>query len=240
MSLIPGSERQPIRGARVVRDASPDQTIEVSVRLRPKSPAKHLELGKALEDTNFQQMSRRDFEAAHGADPADLAQIKKFAKECGLQVHETGTELARRTVVLSGTIANLQKAFNVELKEYKHPNGNYRGRTGPISVPAEYADIIQGVFGLDDRPQAEPHFRRMNQVWGLSHTPLRSPMIPTKWANCMISRWEMEPGSALGLLNLEVVTVSATLTLFPHTQHCRTPGHFSLCRQRNKQPQHTR
>ncbi len=171
MSLIPGSERQPIRGARVVRDASPDQTIEVSVRLRPKSPAKHLELGKALEDTNFQQMSRRDFEAAHGADPADLAQIKKFAKECGLQVHETGTELARRTVVLSGTIANLQKAFNVELKEYKHPNGNYRGRTGPISVPAEYADIIQGVFGLDDRPQAEPHFRRMEPSLGLkSHT----------------------------------------------------------------------
>src|ERR1700694_1420332 len=67
--------------------------------------------------------------------------------------------------------ANLQKAFNVELKEYKHPNGNYRGRTGSISIPAEYADIIQGVFGLDDRPQAEPHFRRMEPSLGLkSHT----------------------------------------------------------------------
>jgi kumamolisin len=76
-------------------------------------------------------------------------------------VHETGTELARRTVMVSGTVSNLQKAFHVELKEYSHPNGNFRGRVGAISVPAEYADIITGVFGLDNRRQAEPHFRRM-------------------------------------------------------------------------------
>ena len=111
-------------------------------------------------------MSRAEYENAHGADPADLNQIKKFAQEFGLTVHETGTELARRTVLLSGTAANLQKAFNVELKEYSHPKGNFRGRTGAISVPAEYADIIKGVFGLDNRPQAEPHFRRLPQPAG--------------------------------------------------------------------------
>ena len=108
-------------------------------------------------------MSRIDFENAHGADPADLNQIKKFAQEFGLKVHETGTELARRTVMLSGTASNLQKAFNVELKEYSHPKGNFRGRVGAISVPADYADIVTGVFGLDNRPQAEPHFRRLPQ-----------------------------------------------------------------------------
>ncbi len=108
-------------------------------------------------------MSRAEFENAHGADPADLEKIKKFAEEYGLKVHETGTELARRTVVLSGTAANLQKAFHAELKEYSHPKGNFRGRVGAISVPADYADIITGVFGLDNRRQAEPHFRRMPQ-----------------------------------------------------------------------------
>jgi kumamolisin len=108
-------------------------------------------------------MSRTEFENAHGADPADLNQVKKFAQEYGLKVHETGTELARRTVMLSGTASNLQKAFNVELKEYSHPKGNFRGRVGAISVPADYADIITGVFGLDNRPQAEPHFRLLPQ-----------------------------------------------------------------------------
>jgi kumamolisin len=170
-NVIAGSERKPVRGARLIHNSHPDQTIEVSIRLRPKSEVKHRELRSALEKPGFKHMSRTEFENAHGADPADLNQIKKFAQEFGLQVHETGTELARRTIMLSGTVSNLQKAFHVELKEYSHPNGNFRGRVGAISVPAEYADIITGVFGLDNRPQAEPHFRRMPHTPGIkSHT----------------------------------------------------------------------
>ena len=166
-NVLSGSERQPVRGARLIHNSHPDQTIEVSVRLRSKAESKREELKSALAKPGFKQMSRADFENTHGADPADLDKIKKFAQEFGLQVRETGTELARRTVVLSGTVSNLQKAFNVELKEYSHPKGNFRGRVGALSVPTEYADIITGVFGLDNRPQAEPHFRRLPQTPGV-------------------------------------------------------------------------
>ncbi len=162
-NAISGSERQPVRGARLIHATHPDQTIEVSLRLRPKSGVKYRELRSALEKPGFKHMSRTEYENAHGADPADLNQVKKFAQEYNLKVHETGTELARRTVMLSGTASNLQRAFNVELKEYSHPKGNFRGRVGAISVPSDYADIITGVFGLDNRPQAEPHFRRLAQ-----------------------------------------------------------------------------
>ena len=166
---IAGSERQPVRGARLIQNSHPDQTIEVSIRLRSKAESQREELKSALEKPGFKHMSRTQFENTHGAEPADLAKIKKFAQEYDLKVQETGTELARRTVVLSGTVANLQKAFNVELKEYSYPNGNFRGRTGVISVPSEYADIITGVFGLDNRPQAEPHFRRLPETPGHKH-----------------------------------------------------------------------
>jgi kumamolisin len=168
-SAIVGSERQPVRGARLIQNSHPDQTIEVSVRLRSKAELKREELKSALEKPGFKHMSRTQYENTHGADPADLEKIKKFAQEYDLKVLETGTELARRTVVLSGTVANLQKAFNVELNEYSHPKGNFRGRTGAISVPSEYADIITGVFGLDNRPQAEPHFRRLPETPGHKH-----------------------------------------------------------------------
>ncbi len=166
-NVISGSERQPVRGARLIHNSHPDQTIEVSVRLRSRAESKREELKSALAKPGFKHMARDEFEKAHGADPADLDKIKKFAQEFGLQVRETGTELARRTVVLSGTVSNLQKAFNVELKEYNHPKGNFRGRVGALSVPTEYADIITGVFGLDNRPQAEPHFRRLPQTPGV-------------------------------------------------------------------------
>ncbi len=175
LNAIAGSERKPVRGARLIRNSHPDQTIEVSLRLRPKSESKHKELRSALTKPGFQHLSRTEFEKTHGADPADLNQIKKFAQEFGLKVHETGTELARRTVMLSGTVSNLQKAFNVELKEYSHPKGNFRGRVGAIQVPTEYAETITGVFGLDNRPQAEPHFRRLPQTPGIkSHTATAS------------------------------------------------------------------
>jgi kumamolisin len=166
-NVLAGSERQPVRGARLIQNAHLDQTIEVSVRLRSKSESKREELKSALGKPGFKQMSRTDFENANGADPADLDKIKKFAQEFGLKVRETGTELARRTVMVSGTVSNLQKAFNVELKEYSHPKGNFRGRVGAISVPSEYSDIVTGVFGLDNRPQAEPHFRRLQPTAGI-------------------------------------------------------------------------
>jgi kumamolisin len=170
-TVISGSERQPVRGARLIQNAHPDQTVEVSIRIRSKAEGKRKELKAALQQPGFQHISRTQFENTLGADPADLEKIKKFAHEYNLKVQETGTELARRTVVLSGTVSDLQKAFNVELKEYSHPNGNFRGRSGAIQVPTEVADIVTGVFGLDNRPQAEPHFRRLPQTPGIkAHT----------------------------------------------------------------------
>jgi kumamolisin len=164
-NAITGSERQPVRGARLISNSHPDQTIEVSIRLRSQSEATHKEFRSALEKPGFKQMARAEFENTHGADPADVEKIRQFAQEFGLKVQET--DLSRRTVVLLGTVSNFQKAFNVELKEYSYPKGNFRGRVGAINVPAEYVDIVRGVFGLDNRPQAEPHFRRLPQTPGI-------------------------------------------------------------------------
>ena len=42
----------------------------------------------------------------------------------------------------------------------------HRYRTGGLSVPAELSGIIVGVLGLDNRPQASPHFRRRGRPQG--------------------------------------------------------------------------
>ena len=203
-SVIAGSERKPLRGAQLIHTSHPDQTIEVSIRLRSKAEAKRKELKSALEKPGFKHLSRTEFENTYGADPADLSQIKKFAQEFHLKVHETGTELARRTVVLSGTVANLQKAFQVELNEYSHPNGNFRGRVGSISVPSEYASIITGVFGLDNRKQAEPHFRRLIKPDKHKHkTPASSGSFnPTDVAKIYDYPAQDGTGQCIGIIEL--------------------------------------
>ena len=65
--------------------------------------------------------------------------------------------LAQRTIVLSGTAQTVSAAFKVQLVQYSSPQGNYRGRVGPVQVPADLQPFIEGIFGLDNRQQARPH-----------------------------------------------------------------------------------
>jgi len=63
----------------------------------------------------------------------------------------------------------MSEAFGVYLAHYQTPAGMHRGRTGVVTVPEDLAEIIEGVFGLDNRPQAKPHFRRSKSNEGFAH-----------------------------------------------------------------------
>jgi kumamolisin len=66
---------------------------------------------------------------------------------------------ARRTVMLAGTVKQFNEAFGVDLHHFTHPGGGYRGFAGPLHLPDELHDVVEAVLGLDNRPQAMPHFR---------------------------------------------------------------------------------
>jgi kumamolisin len=175
---IAGSERAPMEGAQEIGPANPNETVDVTIRLRSRAGKKPIVSAdaytKPIEDRTI--LSRKEFEQRHGADPESMARVETFARQHKLTVKEKSA--ARRTVILSGTVTAVNEAFGVELKEYDQPSGRYRGRTGVIHLPAELHDVVEGVFGLDNRPQAKPHFRRRRGVAGaraesvnLSYTP---------------------------------------------------------------------
>jgi kumamolisin len=157
---LPGSERSPMRGAREIGPADPNQQVEVTIRLRSragkKSPLNAAESAKPIGERTY--LSRSEYEQEYGADPASIVRVESFARAHNLKVKETSA--ARRTVILTGTVAAMNAAFGVALKEYQHPTCTYRGRTGPIHLPEELHSTVEGVFGLDNRPQAKAHFRR--------------------------------------------------------------------------------
>jgi kumamolisin len=152
---LPGSERDPLPGARPAGAADPTERISVTVVVRPRESVPELGADQTPRERHY--LAREDFAARHGAHPDDLAAVQAFARGHDLDVVET--DPARRSVVLSGTVAAFNAAFGVELSRYDHATGSYRGRTGAIHVPTQLAPIITGVFGLDDRPAAQPHFR---------------------------------------------------------------------------------
>jgi kumamolisin len=158
---VSGSEREPLPGAKATGPVDPNERFEVSLLLRSQQSGADLDklagdLGAAAPSAR-RHLSRDDFERTAGTAESDIAAVEAFAHEHGLDVTEVSA--ARRTVVLSGTAASFGQAFSVDLQNYEHPGGTYRGRTGPVHVPTALDGIVVGVFGLDDRPQAKPHFR---------------------------------------------------------------------------------
>ncbi|MGB6677013.1 MAG: S53 family peptidase [Terriglobales bacterium] len=177
---ITGSERAPLAGAKEIGPANPNEKLDVTIRLRSRAGKKPIVSADAFTKPIAKRtiLSRKEFEQSHGAAPESIARVEAFAHEHKLTVKEKSA--ARRTVILTGTVAAMDQAFGVQLKEYQHPSGNYRGRTGAVHIPSELQDVIEGVFGLDNRPQAKPHFRRRRgqagahaQSAGVSYTPLQ-------------------------------------------------------------------
>src|SRR5271156_495838 len=154
---LKGSERQPIPGAKSVGKSDPSERLEVTVLVR-RSAADDLQKKiKELVGGGRSHINREEFAKRYGASPADLAAVKKFAEKHGLAVVQEDS--SRRTVVLSGSVAQFNQAFGVDLHQFEYEGGSYRGRTGAVQLPPELIGFVEGVFGLDNRPQAKPHFR---------------------------------------------------------------------------------
>ncbi|HLW48906.1 MAG TPA: S53 family peptidase [bacterium] len=157
---LPHSDRQAPPGTRV-GPVDPNERVEITLRLRSRSKTglpSVQELGAKLP-RDRQYLKREQLSDLHGADPNDVDKIRAFARQYGLTVVDESP--ARRSIVLAGTAAAMANAFGVELARYEHAGRSFRGRTGQIFLPAELTGIVEGVFGLDDRPQAKPHFRRL-------------------------------------------------------------------------------
>jgi len=157
---LKGSERFPVEHARARAPADPNERLEVTVIVRRRATEVLQARTAALAHGNGQlrYLTRQEFASQHGAEPPDLAAVRSFAGAYGLAVVEE--HAARRSIVLSGTVAQFNAAFGVALQRFEHPGGSYRGRTGPIELPGELEGIVEAVLGLDNRPQAQPHFRR--------------------------------------------------------------------------------
>ena len=165
---VRGSERVPLSGARVVGLVTKDERFEVTVRVRRKAPLQSaMPNGFHVDQLPKKRhyLSREEYATAHGADPSDLAKVEAFAQAHGLVVVETSAE--RRSVFLSGTAEAFTAAFGTTIEQYEHDGGTYRGRTGSLTVPTDLSDVIEGIFGIDNRPVAKPHFQRRKDAPGI-------------------------------------------------------------------------
>ncbi len=182
LTPLPGSERGPLLGSHLVGAVDPHEQIRVTIRVRPR-PSENSLLALAEQPTSLAErtyLTHEEYEAAHGASPDDLAKVESFAHEHGLGIADVSA--ARRTVVLSGTVAALTAAFGTKLERRQSSVGIHRVRTGPLHVPADLQSVVVGIFGLDDRPVARPKLRRLKGRPGTFATRDAVPLTPPQVA----------------------------------------------------------
>ncbi|HEX4610706.1 MAG TPA: S53 family peptidase [Urbifossiella sp.] len=178
MVNVEGTARKAVPDAKVVGTPDPNDRLRVSVYVRPDpkaAPPSADELGAQLPGAR-KYLTHEEATKAFGADPADLAKVEAFAREHGLAVTETCP--ARRLVAVSGTVAQLNEAFGVEMKHYEAPGEHYRGREGSVQVPEDLAGVVEAVLGLDNRRVGRPFFRKavkLHPAPGLAHATTTIP-----------------------------------------------------------------
>jgi kumamolisin len=150
--VLPGSEKAPLPAATGEAPVRPTSVITVSVVVNRKSPINTSRLGK-------DRLTRAQYRQNHAADPAAVKAVRTFAREFGLTVDKNTPEPGRRTIKLTGTAAAMQHAFGVKLMQKTMDGNVYRVREGSIQIPSALAGAVEAILGLDNRPQAKPHFR---------------------------------------------------------------------------------
>jgi kumamolisin len=198
---IPGSERQFDEQHPRVGDVDGNKQIEVTVYLRPSVPV----------DDETGRLTRDELAEAHGMSDIDLTALHGFASEYGLGI--VTADKGRRAVTLRGSVDAMARAFGVPaLGLFDHPSqGTYRGRRGPLTVPAQLDGVVTGVFGIDDRPQARPRLRRRHR----GTTPTAVSYSPIEVAKAYSFPTGVDgSGQAAGILELGGGYTQAGLTAF--------------------------
>lgn len=155
---LKGSHRNVVRGAKPVSDVDAKELAQVTLRLRRKASGDfetrlHELTARPVAERKY--LTQAELAEAHGAAQESVDKVEGFAHRHNLTVVQTS--LAQRTIKLQGNLGDLQTAFHVKLKNFKSNQVAYRGRVGSIFIPKSLVDVVEGVYGLDNRPAAKAH-----------------------------------------------------------------------------------
>lgn len=185
LRAIPGSERHQLLGASPVAAVDAEKLVKLTIYVRPKVTA--IEVPKLHEIGHNPHEWQRAVASgkvgdAFDADPRSLQAVQKFARANHLRVIESSR--TKRSVLVEGKVSDATRAFGVDLKIYEHPTkGRYRGRTGPINVPAPLDKVVEAVFGFDNRPIGHAYFQAAPPGSIARAAQVANTYLPTDMAN---------------------------------------------------------
>ena len=138
-------------------DPSYDLKVAIGLPLRNRG-----QLTNLLEDIynpsspHFRHFLKADeFAASFGPSPEDYQSVIDFAKAHHLMVTQTHSN--RTLVDVSGSVADIEKAFNIQMQRFKHPKENRDFFAPDVEPSLDLKTPVLAISGLDNyvtpRPQ---------------------------------------------------------------------------------------
>jgi kumamolisin len=154
-----GSARNAVAGARLIGKADGRPRIAVTVVLKRKTEIREDQLHQhaLLRPHERGPADHSAFAHQYGASDGAIAAITSFAAAHDLTV--AYVDQKRRVVQLTGSVADMEKAFGTQLDDYAIGRHAFRGRRGPLLLPIAILPHVEAVLGLDNRPVAKPRVR---------------------------------------------------------------------------------
>jgi subtilase family serine protease len=177
-SIRVGSAAVLPRGAKVEAKVSSTQKLQLTVALEPQDPGGLAALARAVSSPGSalfrQYLPVAQFAQRFGATPAQVATVRAALQAEGLTVGATTAN--NLTIPVTGTAAQVEKAFSVSLSQVRLPTGRtaYANAQAPV-LPQSAGRYVQGVIGLDNVALEQPQGERSTR-----HLPLGSGVRPAQ------------------------------------------------------------
>jgi kumamolisin len=159
ITLQKSKRLQPAGAQPLKLEVAPDERIEVTVIVRPRSSAAQRRAEVQALARQFPRQRKHltfdRFSKLHGARADDLKLVERFAGEHQLDVVESSA--AKRSVILAGAVAAFGRAFHVNFQTFRHRESAYRSFTDQIQIPASLEGVVEVVLGLDNRELMSHH-----------------------------------------------------------------------------------
>jgi kumamolisin len=152
---LAGTELPRLRGVKQEPAPRSNKPLTLTLHLRTRHPEQF-----ALEDAVADiyagvrpPLTRAEFTAQFGADPEDIATVRRFARAHGFRI--SAVSAARRMLHVTGGASALARVFGVERVRCSAGGTKWDSYSGAIWLPAALEGVVNGVYGFDFRPEAD-------------------------------------------------------------------------------------
>ena len=149
MAYLPGSLSTITLNTTAVEFEDINTIIPFSILIRrPNRDGRTLkEHADGVLNGTLPMLSRDEFNNTFGAVSEDLILVENFLTSNGITLIDSHSPSAN--IQASGTVDQINKLFQIELKQYTYNNEILRGFTGEITIPDNLLDVIDAVIGLN-------------------------------------------------------------------------------------------